>query len=52
MTEPQRVKDLFEIPEQIRKGDFVVKLSEGILAPEGTARSSEVTPALADAVAR
>lgn len=30
MTDTPLVRDLFDIPEQIRKGDFVHKLSEGV----------------------
>ena len=32
-----RVTDLFEVPEHVRKTDFVVKLSEGVEHPEETA---------------
>jgi hypothetical protein len=46
------VKNLFELPEQIRKSDFVLKLSEGIAQPEETVNTFVVTPALADAFGR
>lgn len=49
MTEPTSVRDLFDLPEQIRKGDFVLKLSEGIENPRGTAETYVVTPRLAQA---
>lgn len=52
MAEPVRVKDLFSLPEHIRKGDFVVKLAEGIDDPKATAATYKVTPALADAFDR
>ncbi len=52
MTEPTRVRDLFELPEQVRKGDFVVKLTEGVEHPKETAGTYVVTPALADAFDR
>lgn len=52
MTDTQRVRDLFEIPEHIRKGDFVLKLAEGIDDPAATAKSYVVTPGLADAFDR
>jgi predicted ATPase len=52
MSEPTFVRDLFEIPDQIRKGDFVHKLTEGIEDPAATATSYVVTPALADAFDR
>lgn len=46
------VKELFQIPKQIRKGDFVVRLTEGIRDAETTASTYVVTPALADAFDR
>ncbi len=49
MAEPTTVRELFDIPEQIRKGDFVLKLAEGVANPRETARSYVVTPALAKA---
>ena len=52
MAEPFRVKDLFSLPEHIRKGDFVIKLAEGIDDPKATAATYKVTPALADAFDR
>lgn len=42
-----RVRDLLDLPEHIRKGDFVLKLAEGIEDARGTAASYVVTPALA-----
>ncbi len=44
---PILVKDLLSLPEHIRKGDFVVKLAEGIDDPKATASTYKVTPALA-----
>jgi hypothetical protein len=41
------VKSLLDLPTQIRKGDFVLKLSEGIARPAETVASYVVTPALA-----
>ena len=52
MSDTQLVRDLFDIPEQIRKGDFVHKLSEGIDDPAKTAREYVVTPGLAEAFDR
>lgn len=49
---PVLVKDLLSLPEHIRKGDFVVKLAEGIDDPKATASTYKVTPALADAFDR
>ena len=43
------VKDLFELPEQVRKGDFVVKLTDTIQRPEETASTFVVTERLEDA---
>ncbi len=47
-----RVRDLFDLPSQIRKGDFVVKLAETVSRPEETAETFVVTPALRDAFDR
>lgn len=49
MAEPTTIRELFDIPEQIRKGDFVLKLAEGIANPKETAQSYVVTPGLAQA---
>ncbi len=49
MAEPVLVKDLLSLPEHIRKGDFVLKLAEGIDDPKTTAATYVVTPALAEA---
>ncbi|WP_437602989.1 hypothetical protein WMF28_15305 [Sorangium sp. So ce590] len=46
MTEPTRVRDLFLLPNQVRKGDFVLKLTEGIEQPKETASTYVVTKAL------
>lgn len=47
-------KDLIDIPEQVHKSDFVLKLSEGVTEDhrEKTVRNYVVTPALADAFDR
>lgn len=52
MTQTTRVKDLFEIPETIRKGDFVEKLSEAVSRPQRTAETFVVTSALQEAFDR
>jgi hypothetical protein len=49
MTEPTLVRELFEIPEHIRKGDFVLKLTEGVENPHTTAETYVVTPGLVQA---
>jgi len=49
MSEPTSVRDLFDLPDQIRKGDFVLKLTEGVGNPRATAESYVVTPGLAQA---
>ena len=45
------IRDLIDIPTQVRDGDFVLKLTEGVGsgAAEATVRSYEVTPQLARA---
>jgi hypothetical protein len=40
------LKDLITIPEQVQKGDFVLKLSEGVNQAEATVRDYVVTPEL------
>src|SRR5260370_25626611 len=50
MSEPTTVRDLFDVPEQIRKGDFVLKLTEGIDNPRATAETYVVTAGLAQAI--
>ncbi len=41
------IKELIEIPERVRKGDFVLNLSKGITEPEKTVEEYVVTPQLA-----
>jgi hypothetical protein len=43
------IRDLIDLPEQVHRGDFVLRLSEGIERPEETLRQYVVTPQLADA---
>ncbi|MEP7311642.1 MAG: phage resistance protein [Pseudomonadota bacterium] len=43
------LRDLISIPERVHQGDFVLKLSEGVLHPDQTLRDYVVTPQLADA---
>lgn len=40
------IKDLIQIPEVVHKGDFVLKLTEGITKPEQTVRDYVVTDQL------
>ncbi|NUP07975.1 MAG: hypothetical protein HOW73_18165 [Polyangiaceae bacterium] len=47
-----RVRELFDLPEQVRKGDFVLKLTEGIEQPKETATTYVATPALVDSLDR
>src|SRR5947209_2670360 len=42
------ISDLIELPDQVRKGDFVLSLSAGVTRPEETLRQYVVTPQLAD----
>ncbi len=42
------IKDLIHIPERVQKGDFVLKLTEGVTRPESTLRDYVVTPELKD----
>jgi hypothetical protein len=40
------ISELIELPEKVRKGDFVLKLSEGVTRPEKTLDQYVVTPQL------
>lgn len=40
------IKDLIHIPERVQRGDFVLRLSEGVHRPEDTLREYVVTPEL------
>lgn len=42
------IKDLIDIPDHVGRGDFVLRLSEGITDPEGTVRHYRVTPQLVE----
>lgn len=41
------LRDLIELPTQVRQGDFVLRLSEGVTKPAETLRDYVVTPQLA-----
>jgi len=43
------IRDLLDLPEQVHRGDFVLKLSDGVERPEETLRQYVVTPQLAGA---
>ena len=40
------IRDLIDLPEQVSRGDFVLRLTEGVSRPEETLRSYVVTPQL------
>lgn len=42
------IKDLIDIPERLQKGDFVLKLTEGVTRAEATVKDYVVTPELKD----
>ena len=44
---PTFIKDLFDLPDVVRGGDFVLRLVEGLERPEQTLRDYVVTPQLA-----
>lgn len=46
------LRDLIDIPDRVHKGDFVLKLTEGVLDPEATLSHYVVTEQLADAFDR
>ena len=41
------LRDLIDLPENVRQDDFVLRLSEGITKPEETLKNYVVTPQLA-----
>ena len=52
MTQATFVRELFEIPERVHQGDYVLKLTEGLQNPEETAGLYVTTPKLIDAFDR
>ena len=43
---PVLIKDLLDLPEQVSRGDFVLRLTEGVARPDETLRDYVVTPQL------
>src|SRR5438552_2281140 len=43
------IRDLIELPAQVHRGDFVLRLTEGVEHPEQTVGSYVVTPQLSEA---
>lgn len=48
----QLVKDLLDLPETVRKGDFVEKIADAVAHAERTAETFVATPALVEALDR
>jgi hypothetical protein len=48
MAGARLVRELFDLPDEVRKGDFVHKLSEGVEDPAKTTGEYVVTPGLVD----
>ncbi len=46
MASSNLVRDLFDLPDRVHKGEFVLKLAQGLEKPEETARKYVVTPKL------
>jgi hypothetical protein len=46
---PTFLSQLFDLPRQVRQGDFVLKLTDGVRNPEATLRDYVVTERLAKA---
>jgi polynucleotide 5'-kinase involved in rRNA processing len=42
------ISELLDLPERVRKGDFVLNLSKGVTEPDKTLEQYVVTPQLAD----
>ena len=49
MNPTDSVRQLFDIPERVHQGDYVLKLTEGLQKPEETAGLYVTTPKLVDA---
>lgn len=47
-----QIRELLDIPEVVRKGDFVLSLARGVDHPEETVRSYAITPGLLHAFGR
>ena len=45
---PKLISELLDLPERVRKGDFVLNLSTGVNEPEKTLKQYVVTPQLAE----
>src|SRR5579859_7538629 len=43
---PTYIKDLIELPDKVRRGDFVLRLTEGVTRPDDTVATYVVTPQL------
>ncbi|HEX7316680.1 MAG TPA: hypothetical protein VF297_22450 [Pyrinomonadaceae bacterium] len=43
------IRDLIELPDRVRRGDFVLRLTEGVTRPEDTVNNYVVTPQLVSA---
>ena len=43
---PTLIKDLIDIPERVHRGDFVLKLADGLARADETVRSYVATPQL------
>ena len=48
VTMEKLISELLDLPERVRKGDFVLILSKGVTEPEKTLEQYVVTPQLAD----
>jgi len=47
LTMDRLISDIIDVPERVRKGDFVLNLSKGVTEPEKTLHQYVVTPQLA-----
>src|SRR6185312_4328110 len=47
VTMEKLISDIIDVPERVRKGDFVLNLSKGVTEPEKTLHQYVVTPQLA-----
>ena len=47
---PTYMKDILDLPDRVMRGDFVLKLSEGVDKPDQTIKDYVVMPQLAESL--
>ena len=47
-----KLREVFDLPEQVHQGDFVLRLTDGLNAPADTVRDYIATPQLVSALTK